>query len=79
MEVNNQWVEKEVKVQNDLTQEKVARQRDKKNVKSKMRKLCRFFKSQQGGSSTALLDTTPSEDDDEDEPDTTNLGDSSHD
>ena len=57
------------------------RLRDKQKVKSKISKLCRFFKSQQVGSSTALPDTTPSkdDDDDEDELDPSDLGDSSHD
>ena len=39
VELNNQWVEKEAKTQNDLDQEKAARQRDKKKVKSKMSKM----------------------------------------
>jgi len=46
---------------------------------SKISKLWRFFKSQQAGSSTATSDTTPSGDDNEDEPDTSDLGNSSHD
>ncbi|KAJ8426576.1 hypothetical protein Cgig2_001245 [Carnegiea gigantea] len=50
VELNNQWVEKEAKIQNDLDQEKAARQRDKKKVKSKMSKMWRFFKSKQAGS-----------------------------
>jgi len=58
------------------------RLRDKQKVKSKISKLCRFFKSQQAGFSAVLPDTTPSEDDDdddEDELDPSDLGDSSHD
>ncbi|KAJ8423757.1 LOW QUALITY PROTEIN: hypothetical protein Cgig2_030507 [Carnegiea gigantea] len=81
VEFNNQWAEQEAKIQNDLAQEKAARQQDKKKVKSKMSEMWRFFKSQQARSSTALPDTTPSEDDDEDdvvEVDTTDLGDDSH-
>ena len=42
-------------------------------------KLSRFFKSQQVGSSTAPPDTTTLEEDGENEPDTFELGDSSHD
>jgi len=79
-EFNNQWAEQEDKIQNDLAQEKAARQRDKKKVKRKMSKMCRFFKSQQARSSTAPPDTTPSEDDDEDDVvdvDPTDLGDDS--
>ena len=81
VEFNNQWAEKEAKIQNNMAQEKVARLQDKKKVKSKMSKIWRFFKSQQAGSSTTPLDTTPLEDDDEDdidEVDITNLGDDSH-
>ena len=70
---------KEGKFENELAQEKVARQRYKEKVKSKISKLWRFFKSQQARSSTAPSDTTLSEDDDQDEPDTTDLGDSPHD
>jgi len=70
---------KEAKFENELTQEKAARQRDKEKVKSKICKLWRFFKSQQVGSSIAPPDTTPSEDNDEDESDPSDLGDSSHD
>ena len=69
----------EAKFENELTQEKAARQRDKEKVKSKINKLQRFFKGQQVGSSTALPDTTSLEDDDEDESDPSDLGDSSHD
>jgi len=67
VEFNNQWAEKEAKIQND--QERAMRQREKKKVKSKMSKLWRFFKSQQAGPSMALPDTTPSEDNDEDDVD----------
>lgn len=62
---------KEAKFQNELAQEKVARQRDKENIKNKISKFWRFFKSQQAGPSTTLPDMTPAEDDDEDKPDTT--------
>ncbi|KAJ8433582.1 hypothetical protein Cgig2_012595 [Carnegiea gigantea] len=78
-QVKEEMRAKEAKFENELAQEKAARQRDKEKVKSNMSKLWGFFKSQQAGSSTAPPDTTLSEDDDEDEPRTTNLGDSSHD
>jgi len=42
-------------------------------------KLSRFFRSRQVGSSTAPPDTTPSEEGGENVPDTSELGDSSHD
>ena len=70
---------KEAKFENELAQEKAARQRDKEKVNSKISKLWRFFKSQQTGSSITSPDTISSEDDDEDEPDPSDLGDSSHD
>ena len=70
---------KEAKFENELAQEKAARQQDKEKVKSKISKLWRFFKSQQAGSSTAPPDTTPLEDDGGNESDTSDLGDSSHD
>ena len=69
IELNNQWDEKEAKVENDLAQAKTMRQRDKMKVKSKMSKMWRFFKSQQAGTSTAPPETTPLEDDDEDDVD----------
>jgi len=69
VELNNQWDEKEAKVQNDLAQAKAMRQRDKMTVKRKMSRMWRFFKSQQAGSSTAPPKTTSSEDDDEDDVD----------
>jgi len=79
-QVEEEMRAKEAKFENELAQEKAARQWDREKVKSKISKLWRFFKSQQAGSSTAPPDTTLSEDDDdEDEPDTTDLGDSSHD
>ncbi|KAJ8429167.1 LOW QUALITY PROTEIN: hypothetical protein Cgig2_010117 [Carnegiea gigantea] len=62
-QVEEEMRAKEAKFENELAQEKATR----------------FFKSQQAGSSTALPNTTPSGDDDEDEPDTSDLGDSSHD
>ncbi|KAJ8450527.1 hypothetical protein Cgig2_020164 [Carnegiea gigantea] len=70
-QVEEEMRAKEAKFENELAQEKATRQRDKEKVKSKISKLWR--------SSTALPDTTPSGDDDEDEPDTSDLGDSSHD
>ncbi|KAJ8419761.1 hypothetical protein Cgig2_027676 [Carnegiea gigantea] len=60
-------------------EEEVTAKWEKKEVKSKMSKLWRLFKSQQAGSSTGPPDTIPLEDDNEDEPDTTDLDDSSHD
>jgi len=69
IELNNQWDEKEAKVENDLAQAKTMRQQDKMKVKSKMSKMWRFFKSQQAGTSTAPPETTPLEDDDEDDVD----------
>ena len=78
-QVEEEMRAKETKFQNELAQEKAARQRDKEKVKSKISKLWRFIKSRQAGSSTTPPDTTPSEDDDEDEPDPSDLGDSSHD
>ncbi|KAJ8427259.1 hypothetical protein Cgig2_028217 [Carnegiea gigantea] len=78
-EVEEEIRAKEAKFENELTQEKAARQREKEKVKSKISKLWRFFKSQQAGSSIAPADTTPSEDDDEGETDPSDSGDSSHD
>ena len=69
IELNNQWDEKEAKVENDLAQAKTMRQRDKMKVKSKMSKMWRFFKSQQARTLTAPPEITPLEDDDEDDVD----------
>ena len=78
-QVEEEMRAKEAKFENELAQEKAARQRYKEKVKSKISKLLRFFKSQQARSSTAPPDTTLLEDDGKDELDTTDLGDSSHD
>ncbi|KAJ8444141.1 hypothetical protein Cgig2_029916 [Carnegiea gigantea] len=78
-QVEEEMRAKEAKFENELAQEKAAKQRDKEKVKSKMSKLWRFFKSQQAGSSTVPPDTTLSGNDDKDELDMSDLGDSSHD